>query len=168
MQRKNKLILSLILIVILVAGLGIIIYKDNPFIGFSNNYLSSKDDGDKSFLYHANDIISNNGESFDFGGFDGKWSLIDFISHKDNEITISDNTKISSGDFCVVVLDSDYKIIANTKSNSSNSNNKVVSFTTPKDGKYIIRIVGKKASGNFKIEVNSAKNINISHNNFWS
>lgn len=167
MQRKNKLIIFCILVSLIFLCSGIILYNNN-FNTFSNYSLSSKDDGQKSFLNYKNYKVSTDGESFDFGGFDGKWSLIEINSPKDNEITIDDMTKISKGEFCIVVLDSDLNIVANTKSISQNSANKEVTFSTAKAGKYIVRIAGKEASGNFKIKVNSTMNINISHKDFFS
>lgn len=166
MQRKNKLIISSILVSLIFLCSGIILY--NNFNTFSNYSLSSKDDGQKSFLNYENYKLSTDGESFDFGGFDGKWSLIEISSPKDNEITIDDMTKISKGEFCIVVLDSDLNIVANTKSNSQNSSNKEVTVSTAKGGKYIVRIAGKEASGSFNIKVNSIKKINISHKDFFS
>lgn len=86
-------------------------------------------------------------------------------SSKGNKINIKDNTKINKGKFCIVILDSEYNIIA--KKNETNQNEDI-NFTTPKDGKYLIRIVGLNAGGKFDISVNSAKNIDISHKGFFS
>ncbi len=89
---------------------------------------------------------------------------MEFTSSKGNKININDNTKINKGKFYIVILDSQYNIIA--KKNESNQNGNI-NFTTPKDGKYLIRIVGAKASGKFDVSVNSDKNIDISHIDFF-
>ena len=67
--------------------------------------------------------------------------------------------KISKGKFYVVVLDPNYNIITKTESNEKTN----LSFTTPKDGKYIIRIVGEKAKGSFNIKISSTSNIAVNH-----
>ncbi len=86
-----------------------------------------------------------------------------FTSSKGDKINIDDKTKITKGRFYIVVLDSDYNIIA--KKNELNQKGNI-KFTTPKDGKYIIRIVGASAGGNFNIKVSSGHNIDITHKDF--
>ncbi|MBU3187500.1 hypothetical protein [Clostridium estertheticum] len=158
-MKKRSILIIICLIAIVILGTGTVIYKNYfPNID-SNNYLSSNDkSSEKSFGYNGNEKSGENTESFDFGNFNGKWSLMQFTSNKGNKITINDNTKISKGKFYIVILDSEYKII--TKKNELNDN-KNLNFTTPKDGKYTIRIVGKNASGNLNISTNS--NIKVSH-----
>lgn len=130
----------------------------------SNNYLSSKDESERSIFRHENDKSSKNTHSFDFKKFDGKWFLMEFTSSKGNKININDNTKINKGKYYIVILDSEYNII--TKKDETNQKGDI-NFTTPKDGKYLIRIVGLNAGGKFDISVNSAKNIDISHKDFF-
>ena len=99
---------------------GSILYKKYfPNID-SNNYLSSNDKSEKSF---------------DFEKFNGEWSLMQFTSNKGNKITIKDNTKISKGKFYIVILDSEYNIIAKKNKLDDKGN---LNFTTLKDGKYKI------------------------------
>ncbi len=107
---------------------------------------------------------SKNTHSFDFKKFDGKWSLMEFTSSKGNKININDNTKISKGKFYIIILDSKYNIIAKKEESNENGD---INFTTPKDGKYFIRIVAANASGKFDISVNAANNIDISHKHFF-
>ena len=101
---------------------------------------------------------------FGFKNFDGKWSVMKFTSNKGNRITINDNTKISKGKLYIVVLDSNYNVVAKKNELDQNGN---VKFTTPKDGKYIIRIVGASASGNFNIKVTAGHDIDITHKDFF-
>jgi len=163
-MKKRSNLIFLCLIVIIIAG-GITLYKNHfPNID-SNNYLSSNDESERSFDHHGNDEGGENSKRFDFKKFDGKWSLMQFTSNKGNNINIKDNTKISKGKFYIVVLDSEYNIIA--KKNELNQNGNI-NFTTPKDGKYAIRIVGANASGNFNISVNASNNIDISHIDFFN
>ncbi|NFI07337.1 hypothetical protein FDF97_02210 [Clostridium botulinum] len=162
MKKRGNLVI-LCLVVITIAGSGIL-YK-NYFNNIdSNSYLSSKDEPERSIFCRENDKSSKNTHSFDFKKFDGKWSLMEFTSSKGNKININDNTKINKGKFYIVILDSQYNIIA--KKNESNENGNI-NFTIPKDGKYLIRIVGAKASGKFDVSANSDRNIDISHIDFF-
>jgi uncharacterized protein YxeA len=164
MLIKKKLIIFSIIVLIIFIVIGVLLYRNISLNNFSDSYLSTKDDGKKSFLSNSNAKSTNNSEGLNFTEFNGKWSLMNFNSTKGNKITIYNNTKINKGKFCVVVLDSNYNIITKTNSNEEAS----LTFITPREGNYIIRIVGKKASGNFNIRVNSNKNISIYHKNFWS
>ncbi|ACQ53046.1 hypothetical protein [Clostridium botulinum] len=162
MKKRNNLII-VCLAVIIIAGSGIV-YK-NYFTNIdSNNYLSTRDESERNITGRENGIRSKNSYSFDFKKFDGKWSLMEFKSSKGNKINIKDNTKINKGKFFIAVLDSEYNII--TKKDETNQKGDI-NFTTPKDGKYLIRIVGLNAGGKFDISVNSAKNIDISHKDFF-
>jgi hypothetical protein len=143
---------------------GILVYKENfPNID-SNDYLANKDESHRSVLSHTNDKSDKNSRSFEFKKFDGKWSLMQFTSDKGNEVNINDNTKISKGKFYIVILDSEYNIVA--KKNEVNESGNI-KFITPKDGKYNIRIVGANASGTFDISVNGTNNIDVSHIDFF-
>lgn len=161
-KRRNLIIICSALIVL--AG-GTSLYKNTfPNID-SNSYLSSSYESQKSFCYLGNEKNVGNTKSFDFEKFNGKWSLMQFTSNKGNKINISDNTKISKGKFYIVILDSKYNIIAQKNELKDNGN---ISFTTPSDGKFIIRIVGENASGNFSIALSAGNNINVSHIDFFS
>ena len=161
-MKKKKNLIILCLIVIIIVG-GIALYNNSISNIDSNNYLSSK--GETGSLYsRRNEKSTKDSRSFDFEKFDGKWSLMQFTSNKGNKININDNTKISKGKFYIVVLDSDYNIIA--KKNELNQNGNI-NFTTPKDGKYNIRIIGASARGNFNIRVSASSNIDISHINIF-
>jgi len=163
MKKIRKLILACIMVVIVS---GILIFKYHLSNIDSNAYLSSSARGQKSFeVYDGNGEGSKNSQKFNFKKFDGRWSLMKFKSSKGNEINISDNTKVGTGKFYIVVLDSKYNIVAKKNEISDKGN---IKFTTPKDGEYVIRIAGEKASGKFDISVNANKNVDISHLDFWS
>lgn len=164
MKTANKSIIAWVIAIIVVAGIGIIIYKNNYTID-STSYLSSKNDSGKSFDINENYKITTNSESFDFTKFNGKWSLIEFNSSKNNKITIEDNTKITKGKFYIIVLDSNYNIVAKKNESIDKEN---INFTTPKDGKYIIRIAGENTNGTFNIKIDSANKIDIFHKDFFS
>lgn len=163
MERKNKSIISWLAVIVIVIGIGIFLSKNTFFNEFSNNYLTSKSDNETSFVYNKNNKKTNNGESFDFGGFNGKWSLIEINSNKNNEITVHSNTKITKGKFCIVALDPNYKIVGKIEAKDKESE---ISFITSTKGKYLIRIVGKNASGNFDVKISSTNNIDISYRDF--
>ncbi len=139
-------------------------YKNSSSYIISDSYLSSRNEDEKSIDCHENEKITKDGQSFDFGKFTGKWSLMEFNSDKGNKVTINDNTKINKGKFYVVVLDSDYNIVSK-KSETEDKGN--INFTTPKNGKYLVRIVGKDAGGNFNLKISANNNINISHKEFF-
>lgn len=163
MKKRTKLIISC-LVFIIIAG-SISVYK-NYFVNIdSNNYLSSRDESERNITSRENDDISKNTHSFDFKKFDGKWSIMEIKSNKGNKINIKDNTKIAKGKLFIVVLDSECNII--TKKDETKQKGDI-NFTTPKDGKYFIRIVGLNAGGKFDISVNATKNIDISHIDFFS
>ena len=162
-KRQNLLIVCIIIILIVISGIQI--NKNiNPNID-SDTYLSSKDEKRTVKNCNSNDNkLDKNSEKIEFGDFNGKWSLMQFTSDKDNKISITDNTKISSGKFYVVILDSENNIIA--KKNELTETGDII-FTTPKDGKYLIRIVGDNASGKFDISVNASNNITVSRMDFF-
>lgn len=164
MQRRNKSIICWVVVIIVVIGVGIFLSKNVSSNEFSNNYLTTKLDGHKSFVKHFNDVQTETGKSFDFSKFDGKWSLMEINSDKNNKVTIRDNTKITKGKFCILVLDPNYKIVDKIEPKNKETD---TSFITSVKGKYLIRIVGKKSSGNFNIKVSSANNVNIKHNDFF-
>ena len=164
MNKKRKLNVSLILGIIM--GLIIVnsLYKNSSYYISSNNYLSSKEKTEKSVDFKQNENNTEYGKSFDFGNFIGRWSLMEFTSDKDTKITINDSTKISKGIFYIVVLDSEYNIIAKKNELKENGD---IDFTIPKSGKYIIRIVGKNATGSFNMKISANNKINISHKDFF-
>jgi len=162
MRKKNKLIIICLLVIIFAGVIGL--YKNYSSSIDSNKYLSSTNESGRTFIYRGNEKSTKDSESFDFKKFDGIWSLMQFTSSKGDKIIINDKTKINKGKFYIVVLDSDYNII--TKKNELNQNGNI-NVTTPKDGKYIIRIVGASASGNFNIKVTAGHDIDITHKDFF-
>lgn len=164
MKRNNKAVLIFLgIFMVIIIGLGIFLNKVPAFNMFTDSYLTSRSDNETSFVYHINDKKSSNGESFDFGGFNGKWSLMEIDSDKNNHITIHSNTKINKGKFCIVALDPDYKIAGKIEVHNKESE---ISFITSVKGKYLIRIAGKDAGGNFNLEVNSSSKAVISYKDF--
>lgn len=163
MKKTRKLIFGCIAIVM---ALGILIYKYRVSNIDLNAYLSSNGKNQVSFeVCDGNGEDSKNSQKFNFEKFDGRWSLMKFTSSKGNEINIKDNTKIGTGKFYLVVLDSKYNIVAKKNETSDKGN---IKFTTPKGGEYTVRIAGEKASGKFDISVNAKENVDIEHMDFWS
>ncbi|EJP6473767.1 hypothetical protein NHI66_003135 [Clostridium botulinum] len=162
MKKRTKLIISCLVFIIIAGSKSV--YK-NYFVNIdSNNYLSTRDEPERNVYSLENDISSKNAYSFDFKKFHGKWSVMEIKSNKGNKINIKDNTKITKGKLFVVVLDSEYNLII--KKDEANQKGDI-NFTTPKDGKYFIRIVGLNAGGKFDISVNSDKDIDITHKGFY-
>jgi hypothetical protein len=162
-KRRNLLIFCLIIILIVISGIQFN-KKYNPNID-TDSYLSSKDEKRTVNYCNSNDNkLDKNSKKIEFEDFNGKWSLMEFKSDKDNKIIITDNTKISEGKFYVVILDLEGNIIA--KKNELTETGDII-FTTPKDGKYFIRIVGDNASGKFDVSVNASNNINVSRMDFF-
>ena len=150
---------------IIILLIGSTVYKNSSVHISSDVYLSNEEETERSFGYLGSGIDTENNKSFDFNEFTGKWSLMEFTSDKDNEIIINDDTKINKGEFYIVVLDSDYNII--TKKDEFKEK-KDISFITPKKGKYIIRIVGKNASGKLNIKIQENNKIEFSNNDFFN
>ncbi|EJO5348889.1 hypothetical protein NRP93_003027 [Clostridium botulinum] len=160
MKKMSKLKIGCLII---ITCLIVILAHNLVFNNFdSDTYLtSSKSSVDVEYLGHEKNI--SDGTSFDFSGFNGIWSLITFDSTKDNKIAIDNNSKINKGKFYVILLDSDHNPIIIDKSNK-----KKLEFTTPKKGKYTIRVAGKNASGTFQMKINSSSKIAISHYDIYS
>lgn len=166
MKKINKItvicIICVTCIIIFFIGKRILSHKNiSPNID-SKDYLTSKGDT-ASFKNKYNEKNFDNGTSFDFTKFTGKWSLIEFDSKKEVNIKLLDNSKITEGKVYILVLNSNYKDILVHKLNGKS----VLNFCTPKDGKYFIRIVGENASGSFNIKIISNNNINISHKDIF-
>lgn len=157
---SKKVIIVLVIIVAAILALFNIFRSKN----LSKTYLTSSNEEERSFTGHYNQKVTGDSIKFDFKIFNGKWSIFEFDSPKDNKITIEDKSKINKGKFYIVVLDSNYKDVVIKEENE----NKNLEFVTPHNGKYLIRIVGKKASGYFNIKVRSKENIKMIYKDFWS
>lgn len=164
MMRRNKSIICWLAVIIIIVGVGVFVSKNISYNKFSNEYLTTKEDGDRSIAEHTNDVQTKSEKSFDFSRFNGKWSLIEINSDKNNKITINDNTKITKGKFYIVVLDPNYKIVGKIEPKNKKTE---ISFITSQKGKYVIRIVGKDSSGNFDVKISSTNDINIKHNDIF-
>ncbi|OSB09896.1 hypothetical protein [Clostridium botulinum] len=151
-----------IVIAIIVVITGMVIYKSTvPNIN-SIDYLTSKEET-PSITKLSNEERTKDSRKFDFYRFDGKWSLMEFESTKNNKIKIIDNSKITKGTLYIVVLSSEYKALATHKSNGKDS----LDLSIPKNGKYFIRIVGKNSKGNLNIKINSTTDIHLSHRSIF-
>ncbi|WP_331665353.1 hypothetical protein [Anaerocolumna sp.] len=136
MEKRRNLIVLFTIFIIFTGG--VLVYKVKfPNID-SNVYLSNKNESHKSFNSKTNDKSDKNSKSFDFEKFDGNWSLMQFTSNKGNEININDNTKISKGKFYIVVLDSEYNIVA--KKNEVNETGNI-KFITKKVGNIVLELL---------------------------
>lgn len=151
-----------IIIAMILTIAGMVIYKSIvPNIN-SIDYLTSKEET-ASFTKTSNEERTKNSRKLDFYNFDGKWSLMEFESTKNNKIKIIDNSRITKGTLYIVVLSSEYKALATHKSNGKAS----LDLTIPENGKYFIRIVGKNAKGNLNIKINSTTDIHLSHKSIF-
>nr|WP_025776555.1 hypothetical protein [Clostridium botulinum] len=159
---KRISIPTIICVIVIVIIGGIVIRKSTSPNIDSIDYLTSKEENG-SITKMSNEEKTKNGRKFDFYRFDGKWSLMEFQSTKDNRIKITDNSKITKGTLYIVVLSSEYKSIATHKSNGKAS----VNLTIPENGKYFIRIVGKGARGNLNIKINSTTDVHLSHRSIF-
>lgn len=165
MKKRNRSISICVTFIIIILLIGSMVYKNSSVYISSDVYLSNEEETERSFGYLGSGIDTENNKSFDFDEFTGKWSLMEFTSDKNNEITINDDTKINKGKFYIVVLDSDYNIIVKK---DEFKEKKDISFITPKSGKYIVRIVGKNASGNLNIKIQEINDIKFSNKEFFN
>ncbi|AAK81389.1 hypothetical protein BJV85_000442 [Clostridium acetobutylicum] len=160
MRRRTAIIKgSLISAIIVIVFFGVFqIYKSYFNSSDSSEYLTERKDM-PSFKYLQNEKNTDDGKSFDFAGFNGRWSLIHFNASKGTKITIHDSSKITKGKLYIVVLDSRYKSMAIHKSVKKST----FHLTTHRRGEYIVRIVGDNSKGKFDIKIDSNPHINISH-----
>lgn len=163
-MKRIKKICTIICTPILLIGLIFSISKNNLWNFDSKSYLTSKNGGTASFYELKNDVRNDNNASFDFAKFDGKFTLMEFTSKKGNKIKVADSSTLSKGNMYIVVLDSAYNEVALHKSNGPTS----FEFDIPKDGNYLIRVAGKKASGSFNLHLDSNDDVTIVHKDIWS
>lgn len=163
-MKNIKKICSIICVPVFLIGLIFSISKNNLWNFDSKSYLTSKDGGNVSFYELKNDVRNNNDASFDFTKFDGKFTLMEFSSKKGATIKVTDSSTLSKGNMYIVVLDSAYNEVALHKSNG----NATFEFDIPKDGNYLIRVAGKKASGSFNLHLDSNESVNLIHKSIWS
>lgn len=163
-MKNIKKICSIICVPVFLIGLIFSISKNNLWNFDSKNYLTSKDDGAVSFYELKDDFRNDNNASFDFSKFNGKFTLMEFSAKMGNKIKLTDSSTLSKGSIYIVVLDSDYNEIAIHKSNGAAT----FEFDTPKDGNYLIRVAGKKASGSFNLHLNSDEAVTLVHKTIWS
>ena len=158
-----KKIIRIAIGIIIVIGIGMFVCNENFININSNQYLTAKEEK-RSVLVHENQKCTKDSMSFDFNRFTGKWSFFELDCKEGNKITIKDNSKIDKGKLFIVVLDSNYNIIAMKEE----KNKEDIEFSAPKDGKYLLRIVGEKASGHFDISIKSDGDLETVYKDFWS
>lgn len=123
---------------------GKLFYDDSKIIESTDNY---------SFLIR-NGLSMNNETNlkFNFSGINSIWSL---SANNENELKITYNSKITSGEFKVLLITSEKKIIDILENNSEG----VKDLTLPK-GENIIKIVGDNAVGEIQLKLEE-ENIKI-------
>lgn len=146
------------LVILAIVILGISVYR-TVYVNIDSKYYLASEEEDPSVTNLPAGKETKDSREFDFGKLSGRWNIMEFKSTKGNKIKIVDNSKIAKGKLYVVVLDSNYKSLAIHKSDGKSTLN----LTTPKDGKYIIRIVGQKTSGHINMKVTSPQNIHLIH-----
>lgn len=116
-------------------------------------------ESDSYSFYYKNQKNTDSGESIDFKKFDGIFTINEIKTESGNAITVNTGYNIDKGDFEIIILDTDNKVlnVINLKSDKS------YSFDTEKPGVYKIRLVGKKASGTASIDIKASKHIEIKH-----
>lgn len=163
-MKNIKKICTIICIPLFLIGLVFSISKNNLCNFDSKSYLTSKDCSTLSFNELKNDVRTDNNASFDFTKFDGKFTLMEFSAKMGNKIKLTDSSTLSKGSMYIVVLDSDYNEVSIHKSNGAAT----FEFDIPKDGSYLIRVAGKKASGSLNLHLNSDESVTLVHKTIWS
>ena len=154
-------ILIVLIVSILVSGILILYSNKNQEI-ISNKYITDKKEN-RSFTSYTNQEYTNDSISFDFTGFNGKWSFLELESNKEKLITIEDKSSKYEGEFYIVVLDANYNYITMKEVKEA----KDIEFITLDEGKFLIRIVGKEASGHCELRIISKDKINAYFKEFW-
>ncbi|MEW8955238.1 hypothetical protein [Clostridium sp.] len=110
-----------------------------------------------------NDMITDQGVSFDFSDFTGEYKPVEFTANKGDKVELIDESSISQGKLYIAVLDSNYKDLTLHKLDKQPSFNIVV----PEDGKYFISLIGKNSSGDLNLKLNFDSNIKITKKDIW-
>lgn len=114
-----------------------------------NNFKSIMKKED-SYVYNlANINTSKEVSNISFDKFDGRFSLYEISELNNQEVEISYDVNIDEGLFKIVIV-SDTKVT--TVCEGSDKGIKIFSLS---EGKSIIKIIGSKARGKFKLHVNS-------------
>ncbi len=121
----------------------------------------SKHDRYSTLFYNSKD--KETGESISFNKFTGVRTIAEINANKGSKITLDYNSKIVQGKFNIALLDNNYKIIDMLQENKKGSKE----IEIKESGRYLIRIVGKKAKGDVETNIASENNIRIIHGNFW-
>lgn len=156
-KKGNIIILSLIIISVIA----IFIYNNTSNIS-SSRCLGGKEEK-RSFVSHTNQSYTNDSMKFDFKSFNGKWSFFELDLNEGSKIIIDDNSKIEKEKMYLVLLTSDYDIVSQKELNGEEN----LEFLCPKDQKYFLRIVGKRASGHFEVKINSDNQYKATYKDFF-
>lgn len=152
--NKTKKLPIIILLAFIVMFLGANIYRR-----IDANRLKSKKTSISCIERIKDEKLNDNNVSFSFKKLNGVWQLLLLDSKKDDEITIINNSKIDEGKFYIGVLNSENEIIAFDKEKQDK-----ITFVTPEEGCYLVRILAKNSSGKCDVKVDSKKGIDLNYN----
>lgn len=163
MKLRNKILLFICLLILLdiIISFGFHIGQKNIY----NNNDKIVEQGD-SYTYRNRVGTHNSSDKIDlnYSGFSGDDTIWILNLHKDDEITFNYDSTVNSGDFKVVLINSQ-KQIENILEGTEQGN-KTIKLTK---GECRVKIVGRNAEGQVKLSINDeSKNIDISsisHNN---
>lgn len=131
----------------------------NIYSRIDANRLKSKKTSISCIERIKDEKFNDNNVSFSFKKLNGVWQLLLLESKKDDEITIINNSKIDEGKFYIGVLNSENEIIAFDKEKQDK-----ITFVTPEEGFYLVRILAKNSSGKCDVKVDSKKGVNLNYN----
>lgn len=151
---KRKGIIFLLSITVISIGAMFICNEESNVN--ADSYLGCKEET-RTFIDYEDINNTNDSINLNISNFTGQWSFFDLTIKKGSSVAIKDDSNISNGKLYMVILDNNYNIVSKKQINGQGTLN----FLPEEDGKYFVRIVGKNASGNFNIEIDSNKEYDV-------
>jgi hypothetical protein len=150
----RKVVISLLLISLMLYLTGCSVSDYQKSIYDDDSKIASQADSYNFRSRSGN--TSNEKTEVKFGAFYGADTLWTINANKDSVLTVEYDVKLEKGDFKVVLIDPDNKIIAIVSGQKAGEQEVKV-----KSGNSRIKIVGKNAKGQVKINITGNKDLKI-------
>lgn len=157
MKLRKKILLFICLLIILdiIISFGFNIWQKNIY---NNNYKLVQQGDSYTYKNKIGPQNSSNEIDLKYSGFSGDDTIWILNAHKDGEITLNYNSTVNSGDFKLVLINSQ-KEIENILEGTEQGD-KTIKLTK---GECRLKIVGRNAEGEVKLSINDeSKNTDIS------
>ncbi|MDS0525668.1 hypothetical protein NNC19_08260 [Clostridium sp. SHJSY1] len=155
MNLKKKILICICVLFLMITTLGCEkgndkadIYNDKDKIAQENNNFT--------FVKRICNEESNDKFDMDYDGFYGTNNIWNIQSKENGEITFDYDSVVNKGNFKAVLVHPNKEI--ETILEGTEKDSKTIKLT---EGKYIFKIVGKKAKGKLKISNSTNENVNV-------